>query len=568
MRTQSLWWATDRWRRTRRHPLADAAWIIGAGIVGAAVGEAVLILQQPEPPPWLAVLVPAVALVYGATGLMAWVRRPGSRLGFLIVVGGGVWLLAGLDNLDAPALSAVGVVTQTLALGVIVHLLLAFPTGRLHHLAERVVVVAGYAVSLLLQVPQYLFAPGGELSIADRPRLAELGLQAQRVAGVLVVVALAVLLARRMRSLDAGQRRVFAPLSVYGIFALLMVPVSSAIATGLFDGGGLVLPVMQLTVLALVPIAFVVSASRGGFARSADIAELGAWLGADEVARPALRQALAATLGDPSVELLFRLQGEEGLVDDRGAPVARPAAGGRRGVVDIDLAGASVGAIVYDVEVLDRPGEIREAGRVVALAVDRERLIVQLRASRSRIAAAADDERRRIARDLHDGLQSRLVFLAVQAATEAPLETVRAGIDAAIDELRELVDGVMPAQLTERGLGQAVEDLFDRLPTPIALQVAGLERRLSPEVETAAYFVVSEAVVNAVKHAGSSLLAVSLDRTDGRLRIEVSDGGGGGVRAGGGMRGMVDRVEAIGGVLAVQSSPGLGTRIEAVIPCK
>jgi signal transduction histidine kinase len=543
-------------------------WIIGVGIVGAAVGEAVLILQQPEPPPWLAVLVPSVAVVYGVTGLMAWVRRPSSRLGFLIVVGGGVWLLAGLDNVAVPVLSAVGVVTQTLALGVIVHLLLAFPTGRLHRRAERVVVVAAYAVCLVLQVPQYLFASGGPLSIADRPQLAEMGLQAQRAAGAVVVGALAVVLVGRLRSADVGQRRVLAPLAVYGIFALLAVPVSSAIATSLFDGGGLVLPVMQLAVLALVPIAFAVSASRGGFARTADIAELGAWLGADEIARPALRRALAATLGDGSLELLFRLPGEEALVDDRGAPVSRPAPGGGRGVVGIDLAGTPVGAIVYDAEVLDSPEEIREAGRVVALAVDRERLIVQLRASRSRIAAAADDERRRIARDLHDGLQSRLVFLAVQAGTGAPPDIVRGGIEAAIDELRELVDGVMPAQLTERGLPQAVEDLADRLPTPVVLDVAGLERRLAPEVETAAYFVVCEAVVNAVKHAGSSTLAVSLQRIDGRLRIEVADRGGGGVAPGRGMRGMADRVEAVGGVLAVHSSPGVGTRIEAVIPCE
>lgn len=205
---------------------------------------------------------------------------------------------------------------------------------------------------------------------------------------------------------------------------------------------------------------------------------------------------------------------------------------------------------------------------MIALAFDRERLVVELRASRSRLVVAADDERRRIARDLHDGLQSRLVFLAVQAGTGADAGALRVGIEAAIDELRDLVDGVMPAQLTECGLPAAVEDLADRLPTPIVLSVTGFEHRLAPEVETAAYFVVSEAIVNAVKHAGGATLAVSLDQSDGHVSIEVADAGGGGARIGSGtgMRGMDDRVAALGGRLAVESADS-GTRVRAVIPC-
>jgi signal transduction histidine kinase len=237
-----------------------------------------------------------------------------------------------------------------------------------------------------------------------------------------------------------------------------------------------------------------------------------------------------------------------------------------RGVVEVALGGRAVGAIAYDATLLDRPEEVREAGRVVALALDRQRLTVELRASRTRIAAAADDERRRIARDLHDGLQSRLVFLAVQAGTTGDARAVQTGIEAAIDELRALVEGVMPASLTERGLPAALEDLRDHLTIPIALQVTGLDRRMRPDVETAAYFVVSEAVVNAAKHAGSATVAVSLERTDDRLHLEVADDGSGGVQAGGGMRGMADRVHALGGKLAVHSTTD-GTRVRAVIPC-
>jgi signal transduction histidine kinase len=160
------------------------------------------------------------------------------------------------------------------------------------------------------------------------------------------------------------------------------------------------------------------------------------------------------------------------------------------------------------------------------------------------------------------------VFLAIQAGTGAEPAALRAGIEAAIDELRELVNGVMPTPLTERGLAAAVTDLADRLPSPIALRVDGLESRLDPTVEAAAYFVVSEAIVNAVKHAGPEGLEVALERADGHVRIEVVDAGPGGVRLdGGGMRGMADRVATLDGNLKVAAAAGGGTRVVAVIPC-
>jgi len=551
--------------RGRLGSLADALVVVGLGALLVAGTEIAIVLHQGGQYAWLTALFPVVALVYVGAGLLAWRRRPSSRLGLLIVLAGGAILVSSLADLDTPATGAAGAIAQTVVFAVIVQLLLAFPTGRLHERAERRVVAAVYAVSLLLQPPAYLFAPDGALSIADRPDLVDAGLEVQRAVGAVVVLATSALLVRRMRRARDEQRRVLVPLFAYGIFTVLFIPVSSALNDTVFGGSTYWLGVSQLAVVALVPVVFVVAASRGGFERTGDIAELGAWLGADEVARPGLREALAATLGDPSVQLLFRVPGEDALVDEHGRPAVVPTHAGR-GVVEVGLGGRAVGAIAYDATLLDRPEEIREAGRVVALALDRQRLTVELRASRARIAAAADDERRRIARDLHDGLQARLVFLAVQARTTADPSAVQAGIQAAIDELRALVEGVMPAPLTERGLPAALEDLRDRLPTPIALRITGLDHRMRPDIETAAYFVVSEAVVNAVKHAGPATVAVSLERTDDRLRLEVADDGSGGVRAGGGMRGMADRVHALGGELAVHSTAG-GTRVRAVIPC-
>jgi signal transduction histidine kinase len=554
-------------RVARSRSLVAAAALIGVGALCGAVVEVVFILAPP-PAPWVALLFPGVALVYVAVGLGSWLRRPSSALGPLLVFGGGCLFLGGFYNMGSEWLAAIAAVTATVILALIIHLLLGFPTGRLHDPTTRLVVAAAYMVSLVLQAPLYLFASAGKLSIADRHGLAQLGLQVQRGVGACVVVAACWLLARRIRDADAPRRRVLLPLTIYGILALLTIPVSSALAD-LWGGATLTQAAVELIALGLVPVSFVVAASRGGFARTTDLAELGAWLGAGEVERPALRDALAITLGDPSLELLFALpDGGGALVDGRGVEAARPPGDDRaRGVVDVDLAGEPVGAIVYDALLLDRVDEVREAGRVVALAVDRERLTASLRASRARIAAAADDERRRIARDLHDGLQSRLVFLKIQAATGADPATLHAGIEGAIDDLRELVDGVMPALLTARGLPAAVADLADRLPSPIALRVGGLDERLAPAVESAAFFVVSEAVVNAVKHAGPDGLTIALERADGHLRVAIADRGSGAVRLDGeGIRGMVDRVAVLDGTLTVDARPGQGTRVEAVIP--
>jgi signal transduction histidine kinase len=528
-------------------------------------------MLAPPAAPWVALLFPAVALVYVTVGLSAWLRRPSSRLGALLVAGGGCFLLGGLANVGSPALGAVSAVTATLILAVITHLLLSFPTGRLRDRRARIVVAAGYGVCLVLQAPLYLFASAGPLSIADRPDLAQAGLQVQRAVGACVVIAAAWLCARRIRAAGPAQRRVLLPLTVYGIFALLLIPVSSALAE-LWGGVSLTQAAVQIIALSFVPAAFVFGATRGGFARTSGLAELSAWLGAEEGERPTLGAALAATLGDPSLQLRFRLPDGAALVDELGAEVERPPAGDpRRGVVDVELGGRPVGAIVYDALLLDRPDEVREAGRVVALAVDREQLTVSLRATLARVATAADDERRRIARDLHDGLQARLVLLAIEAGSGASSTALRGGIETAIDELRELVDGVMPTPLTERGLAAAVADLAERLPSPIALEVAGLERRMAPPVESAAWFVVSEAIVNAVKHASPVGLEVALERADGELRIAVvdrGDGSGGSVRRdGSGVRGMADRVAALGGALRIDRTAVGGTRVEAVIPC-
>jgi signal transduction histidine kinase len=205
--------------------------------------------------------------------------------------------------------------------------------------------------------------------------------------------------------------------------------------------------------------------------------------------------------------------------------------------------------------------------------------VTELEGARSRIIAAADAERRRIERDLHDGAQQRLVALALnlrmaeQRAEDgdpAAVELVRqAGEEAnlALKELRDLARGIHPAILTNRGLPAALQDLASRATLPVEV-VATPDERLPGAVEAAAYFVVSECLANIGKHAGAEAASVGVTASDGRLTVEVSDDGVGGAAldGGSGIQGLADRVGALGGQLTIDSPPGEGTRVTAVIP--
>jgi signal transduction histidine kinase len=203
----------------------------------------------------------------------------------------------------------------------------------------------------------------------------------------------------------------------------------------------------------------------------------------------------------------------------------------------------------------------------------------ELAASRRRIVAASDAERRRIERDLHDGTQQRLVSLglAVRAAEahlppDRPdlrdeLSRVAMGLADAVEDLQEISRGIHPAILSKGGLGAAVRTLATLSPIAVDLDVK-TETRLAEPVEVAAYFVVSEALANAAKYSQATRIDVSLHRRGDRLRVSIRDDGLGGADPGrgSGLIGLTDRVEALGGSLIVQSRPGEGTQIRAELP--
>jgi signal transduction histidine kinase len=299
-----------------------------------------------------------------------------------------------------------------------------------------------------------------------------------------------------------------------------------------------------------------------------------------------VRDALARALGDPSLELALWLPERRAYVDTEGQRLELPAANACRAVTVLGSAEAPVAALVHDPALLERPGLLTAAGAAARLALENERLQAELRlqlqevrASRVRIVTAGDEERRRLERDLHDGAQQRLLSLglALQLAraelrpgangAATLLAEAEAELAAALEELRDLAQGIHPAVLTEHGLGPALKTLAARSPLPVEITHVPDERLTAP-VEAAAYFVVSEALANVAKHAHASAAAVSVTCEDGSLVVEVEDDGVGGAesRAGSGLAGLADRVHVLDGLLTIQSEAGCGTHLRAELP--
>ena len=538
----------------------------------------------------LPVLFPLIFLVYLGAGLIAWYRRPSNRMGVLILLAGIMLFLSGMGNSVVPVLEGVGTVTATLILAATIHLLLAFPSGRVRERTSAVVVGAAYFTTFALQSPIYLFNPSGpdpSLSVADAPMLAQVGGVVQGIAGGAVMVATAVLLVRRLMRADRTHRRVLIPLFSYGIAAVLFIAFSGNLFVRALHMPAALAGVLELVAVGGIPIAFVLGILLGSFARTGQIEELGTWLGVAGGERGALTAALSRTLGDPSLEVSFWVPRRRVFVDADGIPVVSTTPGQNRATVEIDYQGSAVAAISYNPALIDEPDTVRSAGRIVAIALERERLTADLRASRralqhsrERLVDAADQERRRVAQDLHDGLQMQLVLLAVEAQqlANAPetgdLASERAtrlhkGIDSAASELRQLVHAVMPAALVERGLSAAAEDLADRMPIPTTLDLDVEDGACSPVVESTAYFVIAESLTNAVKYAQATAVSVKVLRINSVLRVEVNDNGTGGatVNDGSGLRGLADRVDVLGGTMELTSEPGQGTQIVVEVPC-
>jgi signal transduction histidine kinase len=373
---------------------------------------------------------------------------------------------------------------------------------------------------------------------------------------------------------------VLAPVYVAGLVGGVVTLVGDALG-----GGHPLRPVLLWVYWAafcLLPLGFLIGVLRVELGRTA----LGRLLTQlrEPLSASRLRAALARALDDPSVQVGYWRPDTESFVDGDGKPLRMPEAGSERVVRFVERAGRRVAVLVHDPALLDNAPLLEAVTAAAGLALDNQRLtaeaLAEIRASRARIVAASDAERRRLERDLHDGAQQRLVAAAVplrlarqrldgaaDAETLGLLENSAVELQAAFGELRRLACGLHPAILTDAGLVPALRTLVQGKPVAVRLDAEGVPR-LAPDVEATGYFVVAEALTNAMKHAEARQVRVTVEHRDDQLHIEVTDDGVGGasIGAGTGLLGLADRMAALDGTLTVRSQPGRGTSVMADIP--
>ncbi len=524
-----------------------------------------------------------VAWTFLFAGIVAWARRPHNRMGILMTLVAYCLLERKLQYSHNDVVFTFGFLFAELGLTVaFAHAVLAYPEGRLRTTFERWFIGASYVVVIAFSFALLTVWDGPErksLFAIHPSRDAYDAIHAVYRIGVYGILGLLfiALIVRRVRGATAAGRRVLIPLMVAAVFAATRA-VSESVLAFLHRSSTTsdALYWWQIFGQIAVPIALLVGLLRAELARGT-VADLVVEL--SQVPPGEVRDALARALHDDSLQVAYWLPMRRVYVGEDGRPFELPGDG--RAVTKLD----DIAAIVHDPE-LDAQ-LVAAAGAAARLALHNARLqadvsaqLAKVQESRRRIVTAGDEQRRKIERDLHDGAQQRLVALALElriaqrqlGVESAELDRVLGDavcqIQVAVEELRELARGVHPAVLTEEGLAGALVSLAARTPVPV--RVDAPDDRFPGEIEAAAYFVACEAIANAVKHAQATQIRVSAQRRNGKLLIEVQDDGVGGARengSGSGLRGLVDRVEAHGGTLRVESEPGAGTRVIGELPC-
>ena len=534
----------------------------------------------------------AVGMSFVLVGILAWSLRPENRVGVLMTAVGLAYFMTDLGWISTPATFVVADEWRGVFYGFLFWLLLAFPSGRLASRADRIFVVVFFVyLALIRPFPSTAFydpelegpfdAPGNPLLVRGDPELNATVDGWLSAVDAALIVTLFVLVVRHWRRAGRYARRALTP-----VFAVACVGVAVALVgvlIGLKSQVSLLNWGVQLTLL-LLPVGFLVGLIRSRLAR-ASVADLVVRLQTAHDPEP-IRIALARALGDPALEVGYWLPASGTFVDADGGVLEVPPAKPERAATVVRGAEEPVAVLIHDTALAEEPELVDAVAATARLALENQRLHTELRAqldevraSRARIVAAGDAERRRLERDLHDGAQQRLLALGLAlqlARAELPEGTASADelladaeqeLQEALHELRELARGIHPAILTDGGLAPALRTLAERAPIPVSVRAT--DRRLPPAVETASYFIVSEALANVVKHARASRASVAVTADGNQVVVEVEDDGVGGadVARGSGLRGLQDRVHALGGRLLVKSKPGTGTSVRAELPC-
>jgi signal transduction histidine kinase len=526
-------------------------------------------------------------LPYILGGLFAWYRKPESRFGLLMIAAGSVTLLSSISSANSSLGLTIGMAFDLVPFAAFMHVFLAFPTGVLRGRRERLLVGTTYAVAALNVVGLMLggFDPGNAIAVVHAPELAAdlLNVQLVVVAGLLLV-GFVLMVSRRA----AAGRPLRTPVKVLvNSFSVALVMGAVLLLVQAFSislDASLAIQRTMFVIVGFAPFVFLLAILDARLARSA-IGDLLVEL-RSEPPPSDLTEPLSRALRDPTVNLAYWLPQYDTWADQDGRPVRLPGGDEARSVTFVDSAGRRLAALIHDPALDEEPELLRAVGAAAGIALDNGRLHVELKAklqeldgSRGRVLEAGQRERKRLERNLHDGAQQRLIALSLElgiysakltddAEAQAQIQAARDEIAASLEELRAVARGLHPAVLSGHGLAVALESLAAGSTIPVKLTVS-VENRLAESIEVAAYYVVTESLANIGKHAQAKLATVDVTREGDELVVEVVDDGVGGADSdrGSGLRGLADRVEALGGRLRVWTPSGGGTRVRAEMPC-
>jgi signal transduction histidine kinase len=517
---------------------ATAALLAAAALAVALAAER---FGGPGMPQALGDLVAGLALMIG--GAAMWRRAAGSRSARLMTLTGVSWFAG-------DAWGALLYVHR----GPLVHLVLTYPRGRTRSPVVLLVIAAAYVDGF---VPAVARSPWATLALAAS------------------VVAMAV-----WRRLSVGvelRARTAAAVGAVAVGGTLGLAAIGRLSGLHLDGAAPWLFDLAVAATAVILTAETLTSRTSG-AVTGLVVDLG-----DGHDPHALRSALARAFGDPSLEIAYRTGDLNGWVDEAGRPARPPEDDGvGRVVTYVHENGAPIAAMTHDPATLDDRELVASASTAAHLALVNVRMQAEIAArlrevagSRGRLVEAGDDERRRLDDELRLGAESRLAHAADgldalcstsdQSVAERVGELARE-LAAARADLRRFAQGIHPRTLTERGLGAALTELAAQSAAPVTLVLP--DRRFPPAHEAAAFFVCSEALTNVVKHAPGTTAEIAVSATAGGLHVRVADHGMGGadLSRGSGLRGLTDRVEALGGTVQIRSPAGAGTCLDAELP--
>lgn len=560
-------------------------WLAGLAIAGLALAAVPTLFAATS-----STITNPIAIAYGGTGvlmtwgagMLLWARPRDRRMATLLFVLAAGYAVRGLNAADDPWVYTLARSADPVSEVLLLWVVLAFPSGHLRSLHDRVIMWFAGVTVMMLWVPVVLFSrdipmrnaltpcrdncPRNTLMVTENPALVAPFLEAFQVVAAAVLVAAAVSLGLRLHRASALTQRTLALVFIAAIARLLVVALwlgTRNVATPMW---------LRLVSFWLIPVAIVLGLLIARLYTASTLERLVSGMQRRPNAQE-LQEVMADALRDPGLRIVYWVP-EVGGWSQHGRLLDGPVEPEPRQVVTpLTSHGRSIAAVVHDEALLEQPELVDAVLASARIALEANRLQEALAASDAVLAEAPTQARRALERDLHDGAQQRLIALRMKVSVVSRLfeqdprraaklaEELGPDIDATLTELRDLSHGRGPARLEAGGLGLALADLATRAGPDVTLRASGLGRYRT-DVESAVYYICSEALQNCAKHAGASAHVDLRVRDDGEhLQLTIADDGPGclDAHAGLGVPNMRERATALGGDLAVVATPGVGT---------